>query len=482
MKLQRGDFDQLAPAKVKEYCLSECRLLAELVRRLVEAHAETGLHLKSYYGAGSTGAAMLELFGIKKQARTVPEIMKMPVAQGFFGGRFENSVIGPIEGPVYAYDISSAYPYHTRWLPCLGCGAWRLTRRWEDVLRARIGLVRYGYSAAVEGSWAPFPYRDELGTIFYPAFSAGDWVWREEFLSGQSIWPNNVIFREAWIFESDCNHEPFADLPRYYLERLALGKDTKGLVLKLGMNSCYGKLAQSVGSAPYQCWVWAGLITSGTRAQLLRLMQIHACLSNCLMVATDGLYSRELVDPPSPRDNGTDHVAKPLGGWERAVCQGGVIAIRPGIYFALDPSQQEIEMAKGRGLGPRLIQEQWRNILQAYLSGESEIPITKVARFCGAKTSFSVRSRGTSEEERHRSCTYGTWVEREIVVSFRPRPKRECANGQSLTLRVNDNGQKESWPYARALLEPEVISPEAMELKKEEDEKDEQPSGDYCFY
>src|SRR5690348_17906092 len=51
------------------------------------------------------------------------------------------------------------------------------------------------------------------------------------------------------------------------------GKDGAGIVLKLGTNSTYGKTAQSVGSAPFRSWIWAGNITSGTRAQLLRAMR-----------------------------------------------------------------------------------------------------------------------------------------------------------------------------------------------------------------
>jgi hypothetical protein len=32
-------------------------------------------------------------------------------SSAFFGGRFENSVIGPIQKEIFSYDISSAYPY-----------------------------------------------------------------------------------------------------------------------------------------------------------------------------------------------------------------------------------------------------------------------------------------------------------------------------------------------------------------------------------
>ena len=44
----------------------------------------------------------------------------------------------------------------------------------------------------------------------------------------------------------------FRDLSEYYETRLQWGKEARGIVLKLGMNSVYGKLAQSVGSHRYR--------------------------------------------------------------------------------------------------------------------------------------------------------------------------------------------------------------------------------------
>ena len=128
MKDKRGEFDRESPDEVREYCLDECRKMAELAKRLVDAHAAVGLPLKSFYGAGSSASAMLLSMGIKEKLGAIPSEMTHAVACAFFGGRFENSVVGAFEQTVYNYDISSAYPYQLCFLPCLLHGQWYLSK------------------------------------------------------------------------------------------------------------------------------------------------------------------------------------------------------------------------------------------------------------------------------------------------------------------------------------------------------------------
>jgi hypothetical protein len=59
MKDKRADFDKESKEAVESYCLEECRCMGQLARKLLESHEGAGLHLKTYYGAGSSGAAML---------------------------------------------------------------------------------------------------------------------------------------------------------------------------------------------------------------------------------------------------------------------------------------------------------------------------------------------------------------------------------------------------------------------------------------
>ena len=508
MKDSRSNHNELSAtaegrARIRKYCLDECAKMATLAKNLVDAHDDAGLTLKTFYGAGSTGGAMLKKMGIDKEKRVGLPEMHEAIASGFFGGRFENSVIGEVEGPLWSYDISSAYPYETTFLPCLQCGRWELTQKRSDLDKARVALVRYGLGKAPPGlSWGPFPFRMKNGSICYPVESGGGWVWDKEFVEGERIYPH-VEFKEAWIYIGDCRHQPFRDIPEYYLVRLKIGKEGKGIVIKLGVNSVYGKLAQSLGDAPpFQCWIWAGIITSGTRAQILRALSLHQDPANLLMVATDGICSRERLVLPTPRNTNTmtEH-KKPLGGWEEKEIKKGVFFVRPGIYFPLNPTPEELKTVRARGVGRAVMYNAWQKLVEAWNAGQGSIELADVTRFCGAKSSISVsRKPGVELPEGvtpakindaivrwdelifSRSPLFGEWILRPVELTFNPEPKRDKDFGAQIErgarlLTVRKFPQDVvSTPYDRSLL-----SQEAQVLKALNEEMLEQPDGaDFC--
>lgn len=496
MKDKRADFDREPPKMVMPYCLEECRCMAELSQKLIEAHEKAGLHLKSFYGAGSSASAMLDVMGIKDKIRDAPIEMKLALAMAFFGGRFENSRIGRVEGPVYSWDISSAYPYQLMFLPCLVHGKWELTRNRKRIDSARAALVHYGLGRSKVGTWGPFPFRTEDGSICFPIESGGGWVWRDEYVAGERLF-GHVHFIEAWVCESNCDCQPFEKIAQYYLERLRIGKEGPGIVIKLGVNSNYGKLAQSIGNAIYRSWIWAGIITSGCRAQALDVLGLHRDWSNMLMVATDGIYTRELIEPPIPKNTGTweaidekgQPVKKPLGGWEGKKIAKGIFLARPGIYFPLNPTDKEIKDVRGRGVGKSIVLQNWDKIVESWESHglEQTASIANVSRFCGAKTSISrsgregsyeyTRASGGKYEDGSELPSYGQWVTRRVEMSFHPMPKRAGVNEDgSLTVR-RLNRKKESTPYSKALK-----SQDRRELEMATQEILEQPDADLSDY
>jgi hypothetical protein len=476
MKDKRSDFENVSKDQILEYCLEECQCIAELGGRLVEAHETAGLKLRSYHGAGSSGGAMLTKMGIKELAQSAqyPEEMKPALACAFFGGRFENSVIGPIKGPLHAWDISSAYPYHTTFLPCLEHGEWRFTHDRSEIESARAACVNYELppNPSVR-DWGPFPFRDKDGSICFPTHSGGGWVWKEEFLAGERAFPN-VRFKAAWVYHTDCTCQPFKEIPEYYLLRIKLGKEGPGIVVKLGINSCYGKLAQSLGNAPFNNWIWAGMITSGCRAQILDMMALHKDRSNLLMVATDGIVTREELTPPTPRETGTGHTGKPLGGWEHKSYERGMFFARPGIYFPLNPTEKDLADVKARGLGKKVLFDQWKKIVDSWEKhGVSKtIPIASISRFVGAKSAVHFNK---TLDIYWRKETYGEWITQPNAMSFNPLPKRDGVNpdGVTLTLRSFPETQR-SVPYKKA-----VKSQEAKVLQHAFDLLMEQPDADY---
>jgi len=506
MKDKRSEFDKESPNAVKAYCLEECACIAELARKLVESHEEVGLKLKSFYGAGSSGGAMLSAMGIKKKiAPCIPE-MKVAVGSAFFGGRFEHSVIGSIEQELEGWDISSAYPYHITFLPCLEHGFWKHTTRRKDLEQSRHALVRYALQPRNEDhriilsteSWGPFPFRESDGSICFPITSGGGWVWKDEYLQGEKLF-NHVQFVEAWIYDCQCECQPFAKVPDYYRQRIRIGKEGPGIVIKLGLNSCYGKLAQSVGNAVYNSWIWAGIITSGCRSQILELLGLHKDRSNMLMVATDGIYTREKLIAPVPRDTGTWEmlddkgkiVHKPLGGWEKKLAPKGVFFARPGIYFPIGPTEEEIKDIKGRGVGKGVVFDNWKEIVRVWeREGVKGIArVANVSRFCGAKTSVSYSKgqgynradgQNAGQNPSNEPPRYGQWITRRIEMSFNPLPKRERVNPDGVTLKLRELADGlMSAPYNRVM---HWKAPESVEMRKAMEEIMEQPDADLAEY
>lgn len=478
MKDARGEFAKLTLREIREYCFDECEALCELARRLVTAHDDAGYRLKSFFGAGSTASVVLDSLHVKELKADPPPRMQEAVASSFFGGRFENCRIGPVAGPVYSYDISSAYPYQLTRLPCLLHGTWKHTKRRDRIegydpanprSNIRAVLVRYiKRDGACGDSWASLPFRQADGTIVYPRQSGGGWVWADEFFAAEAL-DDGAEFREAYYLQQSCKcGSPFAAIPELYRRRVALGKDSAGLVLKLGMNSCYGKLAQSIGQAPpFQCWIWASLITSGCRAQMLQALYCALDPASVLMIATDGLYSTERLQLPTPLDTGTDDLPKPLGGWEETVLPEGVFCARPGVYFPLAPTDEQLDKVRARGIGKAKLLQQWPTLVTAWERGDSSAVLADIDRFCGVLTSLHRSpSTGTISRSEH----YGQWVKRRIELSFDPAPKRGPALPSGALPLLSLDPHEQSAPYDAAL-----ISPEAQELIAQQIVDAEQP-------
>jgi hypothetical protein len=459
MKDKRHEFNKLEHTEVEDYCLRECLYLAKLMRALVEAHKDADLELKHYYGAGSTASVFLDRMEIRKKRGHIPESMRLAVASAFFGGRFENSIVGPVRQKVYSYDISSAYPYQTTFQPCLECGTWEHFKGNGIERQIEIGNLALVHWTIPRGShregsaWGPLPVRARQGTIAFPLSARGGWCWQNEYKQARKL--ANVEAQEAWIYRTDCDHAPFSEIPKFYLERVRLGKDARGIPLKLGINSVYGKLAQSKGlKPPYQSWVWAGNITSGTRAQLLEAILLAENPWDVLMFATDGVQSRCPLHFPAPRDTGTFGVDKPLGGWEAKELDRGVFAVRPGIYFPLEPTDDDIKEVRARGLGKKVLYSRWSEIADCWEDPKKRhegLEVKGQIRFVGAKSAIYQTPSG----EVKRSDNYGEWVPYDIRVTFHPAPKR---------WKVLDDNRMvpftyfdwESVPYDAAMTSPEM--------------------------
>lgn len=526
MKADRRNLIRYTQQEILDYSNKECQWLAELAEKLDDACEQTGANLRGqYFGAGSIAKALMREWNIKEQIGELPAEVKCIARIAFFGGRFEISRRGKVKQPVHDWDISSAYPYQIFQLPCLKCGKWRKTRDEEEVKSAQVALVNYSlrpWKSKNLPPWGPFPFRDADGTIPFPIESGGGWVHRSEYLIGQKLFPN-VRFIGAWVYHSNCSHRPFEKVREVYLERLRIGKEGPGIVLKLGTNAIAGSIMQVIGTRPYHCPVWAGMITSGTRAQLLEMLGQHEKWSDVIMMATDGLWGISEVTAPKPLETGTDvevieektgkRIRKPLGGWEHDVFSSGVFMARPGIYFPLDMAElsadeeneadeKKIKDLKARGIGIRTLYKHRETLMAHYeraffgqcdpyiIGDENPLEVIRtrsvpqgVERFVGMKSGV-IRNVKKDEEGRmigetyRKRDVYGLWTLQHRQIDFRARPKRDEGDGTNLEVRRMPLTQKsEEYDKMKSKMTIEDILAGVTELGHFDDEQDDWGEG-----
>lgn len=395
MKAQRGTFSAEDKEQVRAYCLDECRLLAIMVKKLIDYALSIGIKLTRYDGAGAVASAMLRKFRVDEFIGLPPKDVHTAAMHGYFGGRFETAIIGHVKR-AYAYDINSAYPTQTVDLPCLRSDhcSWKRT---TEVEKRGIYHVTWNLERLIP-RWGPFPYRLHDGAICYPMSGEG-WYWGQEVAAAQCLYPLQINVTDGYALIRHCECKPFAFVPDYYQRR----RDLKAcgnfaqIVLKLGLNSLYGKCAQSVGGKVigktadgslihdrprYQSFVWAGMITSGTRAKILDAIRL-AGAENVLSIATDGIISRTLI--------ANLDVGNGLGQWEIktlvdvAIVQNGVYEYS--VVTKDDFNTRSERVRRARGFSGR--EFDFGNL--AYVFGthrEHGIYSTSVVRFQGLGSSL----------------------------------------------------------------------------------------------
>lgn len=292
MKNKRATFAADERDEIIDYCLAECRLLAKGARRMVDTITVQGFRTGGkFYSPASLAKAEMKRQGVGAFMSDPPEHLLRHIEAARFGGRAEVGQSGPIEGPVWQHDIRSAYPTQLAGLPCLAHGGWRRDRTRTIARLEPTSLVRVSWKPRHrDQKWGPFPMRNRLGILWFPSSGQG-WFWGEEVKAAERV--AHVAVQEVWTFSPKCSHEPFAYIPDMYTKRqeMKAAGDSGEYVLKLALNSTYGALAErphrhAEKPPPWRSLVWAGMITAGTRATMLSLVD-----DSVVMIATDGIFA-----------------------------------------------------------------------------------------------------------------------------------------------------------------------------------------------
>lgn len=354
-KDQRANFGGL-DQYMHDYCKLECDMLVLLMNKFRDVCYELKLYPQEWQGPGRLVSAVLA-------REKYPRSKDVPLWNGprgadiaelangaYYGGRFEAGIIGDVPGPIYQYDINSAYPAVYRTLPCLLHGVWE---QFTDTLPADglyIADIQFGHDYA--NQYCGLPVRTKTGTLLFPMAGRGVY-WSHEINTALPYLNRCNTFR-GYRYIRTCECDPFSWVEPMYHERKKLGKSGKGIVLKLALNSTYGKLCQSVGMPTFANPIHASLITSHTRSQLYSAMMQKERGHDVIMAATDGIFTL------SPRDL---PCSETLGEWEKTV-HPKIFVVQSGVYYV----DGQIPKTRGTAVS-RLIkhEQQFRDAWTEYL-------------------------------------------------------------------------------------------------------------------
>lgn len=293
-------------------CQTRCRRIAELAKAVLAFASQLGDMKGRYRGVGSIAAVLMRDNGVEQCIGDLPAEVEDAARRAYFGGRQEIMTQGPVSEPLFEYDITSAYAWAMRDLPCLACGAWHRGSTSNDLETAQVALVRFDSQAI------GLPCRVEWDVVYGSNFK------------GFGHWPEvrhtkaAVDLDESWTYKTSCSHKPFAFLETLYARRKALqaeGATGPAELLKHVLVAVYGKLVQRIAS-PWQSIVWAGMTTSRVRARVLALSLVDW---RVLSVATDAVITKDEL----PTGTG-------LGDWTvKTKMPHGAFFVAPGHVFKL---------------------------------------------------------------------------------------------------------------------------------------------------
>lgn len=373
MKASRSLFDLSQLDEIKAYCQQELDSLVLLMKAFRNALDVCNLRIGQWHGPGAIAEFLYKRHGMKQHMCKAPEHINIAAQVAYGGGRIELIKQGSYRGPVYYYDIRSAYPYAISQLPSLKHGTWLLSTDANPECR-ELSLYHVSHwSFDTLDPFFPIRHRASTGDISYPEKGNGCWIWSPEYELLKDFYPGTYEVDKAFIY---CNPKggirPFSWVGQLYNQRnewKANGNPAER-GLKLGLNSLYGKMIQQQGwrlrddgtvqLPAFHQLEWGGYVTSSCRAQLYRAANRNP---NAIVgFETDGIISIEPLDVV---------LSNELGGWDMEQ-YNGVTYVQNGFYW-LHTDNGTIK-SKYRGFDPGTVTED--AILNAWANGEEYVEAT----------------------------------------------------------------------------------------------------------
>ena len=427
-KAARSQFSSWAMHKIIAYNSEECRLLVSLMDNFRDALRAANLPVSRWDGAGAIAAAWLQRENaLAYYPPELPADLLNAIHTAYFGGRIEMAGWGYAR-KLWHYDINSAYPSALAECPDMSELDWRHSTGGtpETVLASpdfSLWRVKWDVPAsALHGpaQWCPFPWRGRRGGILYPYQGEG-WYWGVEVKAAlRRIKGPWLEVLEGYVPDGTLRYPLRESVHRDYAHRAALKKagNPAHIPVKLGLNSCYGKLAQKIGMGKkiprFRNLAWAGYITARTRALLSD--GIGAADGNVVMVMTDGLWALQKADLP---------ISSNLGEWTYESHDTQGVFAGAGLYQVWDEDGNRTE-SKQRGFGEADVD--YISLIRQW-EGKSPRATGSLARLQGARSYLS----GSPPD----SFTLSRFVGMRLAIVAKKTYRPQFLKFAAMTRRIN---------------------------------------------
>lgn len=360
-KDQRKSFEYVElHTLIKPYWEAEGKLMAALLDKLRESliGADLPPDRDSWHGPGSVANTVLKRYGVARDVQESRENSPTAVLEAssyaFSGGHIEQFLVGDIPGPIYSYDIRSAYPAALARMPAIWQGEWvhtSPTKSLDDIkpdgiYRASLRYMKGNSALKFSTKAYPLPYHNRQALLFYPHEGASWWYGHEIIAATETGYP--LTIHEGWHHTSEL--KPWEFVQDLYNTRrdMKKAKDPAQYGVKIGLNSIYGKLAQRIQSQmqimnnlppTYHNQYIAGNITSFCRAMIWKAIadatETKKHYGTIISVETDGIYSRVPLNHLPIGDE--------LGQWELTVYDR-MVSLQSGCYLLWKDGKPQIKM------------------------------------------------------------------------------------------------------------------------------------------
>jgi len=365
-KDKRKDLEYKNIKDIIRYWKGELELMVDLANQLRKYCLEAGYNLSKWHGPGAIADYIMRDNHISKHMnRDLSHDIIEASQYAFAGGRFEQFYCGRYVGRIFQYDIRSAYPYAITHLPSLANAKWtfRSASSFTDnrgilplkdfalyhVQFRDIGLDTFHENPNQTHRPEPFFWRDKRDTIEFPGLVT-NWVWGVELkaVMKHEHYRKSIMIIEGWELE-DSGERPFKNFIETTYALRAKWKSPEvnnraQIVLKLAMNSIYGKTAQIKGwdekkklPPKWHQLEWAGFITAYCRSMIFgAAMQFP---DKVIAIETDGIFVTEKLDL---------QIGTGLGQWEETEYEG-IAYVQSGLYCFKTKGKWSNSQVKSRG-------------------------------------------------------------------------------------------------------------------------------------